>query len=85
MRPSKKWTSGWERVPPVVVLLLAVGWTFGAFSWIVMAFDGGTDEWARWLRAASSLAGGLLAAYFWALYARVHRPRPRRSLGSRLG
>lgn len=85
MRPSKKWWTGWERIPPVLVLLLAVGWTFGALAWIVTAFDSGDVAWARWLRIASALAGGLLAVYFWALYARVHRRSPRRTPVSPLG
>lgn len=69
-RAAATWVLGGRRVPPALVLLLAVGWSVGAFAWIITAFDGGAVEW---LRLASAAAGLLLAAYFWVVYARVRR------------
>jgi len=66
------WLPGGVRIPPGLSLLLAVGWSFGALAWILMAFDGGAVEWVR---LASASAGLLLAGYFWALYAHVNRLR----------
>jgi Na+/proline symporter len=70
------WVLGGRRVPPGLVLLLAVGWSFGALAWLLLAFDGADVAWTRWLRLASAAAGLLLACYFWVVYARVRRNRP---------
>jgi len=75
MDGTKTWLQGGERMPPVLVLTLAVGATFGAFGWLFTAFDGGVSG-VTWLRVAAAGAGALLTVYLWALFA--HRLRRRR-------
>jgi hypothetical protein len=74
MDGSKTWLHGGERIPPVIVLTLAVGATFGALGWLFTAFESGAG-WETWLRVAAVGAGALLTVYLWALVA--HRLRRR--------
>ncbi|RSM43975.1 hypothetical protein DMA12_17295 [Amycolatopsis balhimycina DSM 5908] len=75
MDGSKTWLLGGERIPQVIVLTLAVGATFGAFGWLLTAFEGDAG-WAKWLRVAAAGAGALLTVYLWALFAHRLRRRP---------
>ncbi|MEU0537862.1 hypothetical protein [Amycolatopsis tolypomycina] len=74
MDGSKTWLHGGERIPPVLVLVLAVGATFGALGWLFTAFDGGAGG-VTWLRVAAAGAGALLTVYLWALVAQRLRRR----------
>jgi hypothetical protein len=73
MDGSKTWLLGGERIPPVILLTLAVGATFGVLGWILTAFDGDAVGWARWLRITAAGAGAVLTVYLWRLFA--HRLR----------
>ncbi|RSD23833.1 hypothetical protein [Amycolatopsis eburnea] len=73
MDGSKTWLLGGERIPPVIVLTLAVGATFGSFGFLLTAFAGDAVGWTRWLRIAAAAAGVLLTVYLWRLFA--HRLR----------
>ncbi|WP_206787123.1 hypothetical protein [Amycolatopsis sp. MtRt-6] len=74
MDGSKSWLLGGERIPPVIVLTLAVGATVGALGWLFTAFEAGAGG-AAWLRVTAAGAGALLTVYLWALVA--HRLRRR--------
>ncbi|HET6703824.1 hypothetical protein [Amycolatopsis sp.] len=74
MDGSKTWLFGGERIPPVLVLTLAVGATIGALGWLITAFEAGAGG-TTWLRVTAAGAGALLTIYLWALAA--HRLRRR--------
>ncbi|MGW5716890.1 hypothetical protein ACWEVP_12060 [Amycolatopsis sp. NPDC003865] len=74
MDGTKTWLHGGERIPPVIVLTLAVGATFGALGLLVTAFAEDVGD-VLWLRVAAAGAGALLTVYLWALFA--HRLRRR--------
>ncbi|WP_257921297.1 hypothetical protein [Amycolatopsis iheyensis] len=65
MDGTKTWLRGGERIPPVIVLTLAVGATFCALGWVFTSFEGELT----WLRVAAAGAGALLTVYLWALFA----------------
>lgn len=75
MDGTKTWLQGGARIPPVIVLTLAVGATFGALGLFFTAF-GEDVGGVTWLRVAAAGAGALLTVYLWALVA--HRLRRRR-------
>lgn len=70
---SRKWVPGGERIPPKVVLGLAVMWTLIALFAVVVALGGDQSHGVPWVQVAFSVLLALAAVYYWALYAHVRR------------